>query len=684
MQPAAGVGVVFEIPVKPGAGVPVADEVRQIHRAGAGDIGPVQLVVGFAGSAGRAVGGVAGGLAEARGRLAEGEVAALVGRPGEVAAQIIHDDAVVGVADDGKDAVSGGATVGGEGNGLRVFQALRRGPLRLQRKNQGGVAAGRRQRVLEQAHEYELHEVVLVADHIKDGLAAAHREAVAGCAGAVHFLRRPGEGRRVVNAEGSADAGQVVGAQLRGHGAQGVAGEAGAAGVNPAGQPSAEFAGGGDGAHSVEGGAAGGGVLAQQPDGVQGEADIGDALAEQVAHHRGGARHAAGDGRDGSRVKVGDGLKPAGKVHAEQQPVEGRNHLGFAVQNRVGIPHFGRRCAGGKGRGGVVKYLGQAAVGYESGGGHDVAVGGQELGVGAPHRVVAAQSVGDDDDGKPAVGGFGVQPGVLGGGQVAAVDVGDYGGLFVGAGRRQQVVAGGIGELRVDAVTAAGGGQHRLVLEKEVQEVGAPLAAVGRVRGTDAVQPAGGGIRPGGIPELENHGARLAGGFNAAQGFPVAVAGVGGVPGVETLPVVHGKGGNRAHGVVAIGGLRREGVQRVGVVQPGRIGHIGRFRLGRRRGGCRGGRRRVCGRVCGRSGGRRRRFSKRGGGRRAGRRCGAGDGNDGENEQQGKGQQGGGLGQLRFLLPNKGLAPSSYTIGCGYIRRPAGKTKTAARGNDGS
>ena len=134
---------------------------------------------------------------------------------------------------------SGGAPVRAEGDGCGF--SIRSGNARSGSRGKASIGSppAAASVAWNSVTKMDCTKSVLVANHIEYGLAAAHRQALGGFAAAVHFLRRPGERRAVVDTQRGADAGQVIGPQLRRHRAQGVAGKSGARPVNAPGQQAA-------------------------------------------------------------------------------------------------------------------------------------------------------------------------------------------------------------------------------------------------------------------------------------------------------------------------------------------------------------------------------------------------------------------------------------------------------------
>ena len=143
-----------------------------------------------------------------------------------------------------------------------------------------------------------------------------------------------------------------------------MAGQADAGGVDAPGEVAAEFAGGAGRAYGCEGGLAVVGLLAEHTHCVGYQAYVGDALAKEVLHHRGCALDAAGD----------DAALAA--LVGEHIAVEVGDDVVAAPDDLVCPAHFFGRGLVGEWGVGVVKDLGISAVGYECGGGDEVAVGG--------------------------------------------------------------------------------------------------------------------------------------------------------------------------------------------------------------------------------------------------------------------------------------------------------------------
>ena len=582
---------------------------RQVHLAGVAGGGPSQLGVALPRFRRQVEGAGAGRLAGALRGLAEGDLAAPERGPGEAPRQILGQGEVVGVAHDHQDAFGRRAPPGAQGDRLRVLHPVRGGALGGERKRLRGLAAGQRHRGLQQLDEDPLHEVVFVADQEQQRPAAADRQAVGRLARAEHLLRRPGERRRVVESQRGADAGQVAGRELRGHRPDGMPGDADAAAVEASGEQTAQVAvvGGprrGGGAQGGQRGPAGAGGRAEQAHGAQDEARVGHPLAEQVAHHRVDARHAARDDRRRGRVEVLRRREPPPFL-SEQQTVEVGHHLDVAQEQVVRLPQFLRRRVAGERRILVVKHQRQAAVGHERGRRHDVAVGGEELAQRAPRGVAAGEPVQEEDHRERPLGGRGVLPGVLPPVENPAPDVGERGVPDRGRRRGQGAAARQVDELRQHHLRRGADPPRQVAgLEEEVEVVRAPPGG-GREGGARPGEPAAGGVRRRGIPQLERHRPGLSGRLHAPQQRAVLGSAVGAVPGVETPAVVHREAGGDADGVAAVDGPRRQCAQRRRLSG----GRRGRERGQEDRAGQRDRRRASCPRARGRHGWWRRRES---------------------------------------------------------------------------
>ena len=129
------------------------------------------------------------------------------------------------------------------------------------------VAAGGRHRRLEEAHEYALHEVVLVAHHEEQRLAAADRKAIVGLSRGPNASSGVHEnGGALLKPSAAETPRNHVRGKLRRHRAQGMAGRPDARAVDAPGEQAAQFAGGGRRARRRQG--RGGSYPPPRPDGA--------------------------------------------------------------------------------------------------------------------------------------------------------------------------------------------------------------------------------------------------------------------------------------------------------------------------------------------------------------------------------------------------------------------------------